>query len=121
MSKNQTLLAILIDWANDTIPDYPASNLIPDDLPDRFMTIERGGGERRAMVLDVADIVIDVYDKESAVDCAEIADYIADHIPDLLAVNDNITLAKVDNVFPLNDTVRGYFRYEIACSINYRR
>lgn len=118
---SNSILTILIAWLNDVFPDYPASTQVPKELPDRFMTIERAGGERRRMVLDMADIVIDVYDKESELDCATMAEYIADHIPDLLKESENITSATVQNVFQLNDTKRGYYRYEIACSIYFRR
>lgn len=119
--NNESIIAFVIDWLGNLVPGYPASTKIPKDLPNQFITVERGGGERRAMVLDMADIVIDVYDKDSEVDCSAIADFIADKIPDLVMESDNITHADVQNVFQLNDTQRGYNRYEIACSVYHRR
>ena len=119
--NNESIIAFVISWLGDLVPGYPASTKIPKDMPDRCITVERGGGERRAMVLDMADIVIDVYDKDSEVDCSAIADFIADKVPDLVKESDNITHADVQNVFQLNDTQRGYNRYEIACSVYHRR
>lgn len=119
--NNESVIAFVISWLGDLVPDYPASTKIPKDLPDQFITVERGGGERRAMVLDMADIVIDIYDKDSEVECSTIADFIADKIPELVMESDNITHADVQNVFQLNDTQRGYNRYEIACSVYHRR
>lgn len=119
--NNESILAMVIAWLGELVPGYPAATKVPTDLPDKFITVERGGGERRAMVLDMADLVIDVYDKESEVDCSAIADFIADKIPSLVEESDNITHADVQNVFQINDTQRGYNRYEIACSVYHRR
>lgn len=119
--NNASIIAIIVAWLNEIVPGYPASTKIPKTLPKRFSIVERGGGERRRMVLDMADIVIDVYDKESEVDCSAIADFIADKIPTLVEESEDITHADVQNVFQLNDTQRGYNRYEIACSVYHRR
>lgn len=121
MNNKPNLLALIIAWVNDLLPDYQASTKIPKQLPATFSIVKRVGGTRRQMVLDMADIEIQIYDKNSELDCSNIADFVADMIPSLLAEYDDITHAEVTSVVQLNDYDLDYNRYTVSCSIYYRR
>lgn len=92
----------------------------PKVRPDKYILVDRTGGPRESMVLDKAEILIEVYDKNSRVDSSDKALEIADLIPQLLAV-ESITRAEVNSVVKLDDTIAQYFRYQIYCDIFNRR
>lgn len=93
----------------------------PRELPDRFITVERTGGPRESMVLDRAEILISVYHKTSQETASNVANQIADQLPELLTYSENITRAKVNSLVNLNDTLAQYYRYQIYCDIYNRR
>lgn len=121
MSKNDNLEAIVISWLRDLVPGYPASSDVAKTLPKRFILVRRTGGNRVAMVGDNAEILIEVYDKDSRADCSEIANFIADHIIQLREDNENITQASVNSNISLDDTIKAYHRYQLYCDIFHSR
>ena len=56
---------IVIDWLKTVAGDYPVSGDIPKERPAKFITVDRTGGPREAMVLDRSEILIEVYHNES--------------------------------------------------------
>jgi len=81
-------------------------------LPEKFILVDRTGGAREAMVLDMAEILIEVYHKTSRFEASEKANAIADAVTGLLQY-DEITRAKVNSVVHLDDTLGQYYRYQI--------
>lgn len=121
MSKRDNLEAIVISWLRDLVPGYPASSDAPKTLPKRFILVRRTGGNRVAMVGDNAEVLIEVYDKDSRADCSEIANFIADHIEQLREDYENITRATVNSNISVDDTVKAYHRYQLYCDIFHSR
>lgn len=121
MSSTNNIEAIVIKWLNDLVPGYPASSDTPKTLPERFILVERTGGAREAMIGDNAEILIEVYDKESRFDCSEIANFIGDHIIQLCEDYENVTHASINSIISLDDTKKQYYRYQIYCDIFHRR
>ncbi len=119
--NSENVEAIVISWLRELVPGYPASSDIPKTLPKQFILVRRTGGNRVAMVGDNAEVLIEVYDKDSRADCSEIANFIADHIVQLREDNENITQASVNSNISLDDTSKGYHRYQIYCDVFHRR
>ena len=92
----------------------------PNQLPLGFVLVDRTGGPRESMVLDRAEILIEVYHKESRELASNKAHEIADALDQLLQV-ENITRAKVNSIIKLDDTVGQQFRYQVYCDIWCRR
>lgn len=121
MSRKENLEAMVISWLRDLVPGYPASSQTPKNLPSRFILVERTGGNREAMLGDNAEILIEIYDKDSQYDCSEIAMFISDHIMDLCVEYENITHAEVNSCIHLDDTLKQYYRYQIYCDVFHSR
>lgn len=111
------VIAWLDQLADVPVPVYGDK---PSTLPESFMLVDRTGGPRESMVLDTAEILIEIYHKTSRVTASDYANIIADHIPELTAV-ESITRAKVNSVVKLDDVIGQYFRYQIYCDIFNRR
>jgi hypothetical protein len=101
--------------------DYPVSAEKPKSPPASFILVDRTGGPREAMVLDRAEILIEVYHKSSRLDASEKANEIADRIVELEAFNHNITHASINSVVSLDDTLGQYRRYQVYCDVYLRR
>lgn len=121
MSRKENLEAVVISWLRDLVPGYPASSDTPKNLPARFILVERTGGAREAMLGDNAEILIEVYDKESRYDASEIANFIGDHIMQLCEEYENVTHTSVNSIISLDDTQKQYHRYQIYCDIFHSR
>lgn len=111
---------IVIDWL-DSITSWAVSGDKPDPAPNQYILVDRTGGPREAMVLDRAEILIEVFDKNSRATASEKANEIADLIPALLAYNDNITRAKVNSLINLDDLLGQSHRYQLFVDVYYRR
>lgn len=120
MSK-QNVEAIVVEWLNDLVPEYKASTDTPKTLPAKFILVDRTGGAREAMLGDSAEILIEVYNKNSKYECSEIASFIADHLHELLEDYEDVTRASVNSVISLDDTTKQYRRYQIYCDIFHSR
>lgn len=114
---------VVVAWLNSLAgyEDYPASGNIPEPRPDSFITVDRTGGPRESMVLDKAEILIEVYHKTSRLDASNKANAVADAIVQLEAYNDNITHAVVNSVVNLDDLLGQYSRYQIYVDCWMRR
>lgn len=119
--SSENVESIVISWLRELVPGYPASSDTPKTLPKQFILVRRTGGNRVAMVGDNAEVLIEVYDKDSRADCSEIASFIADHITQLREDNENITQATVNSNISLDDTIKEYHRYQLYCDIFHRR
>ena len=114
----------VIGWLPDKIEDkadWPISGDKPETLPDNYILVDRTNGPRESMALDQAEILIEVYSKNSRNDASEKANEIADIIPNIKIDVENITRAKVNSVVHLDDTVTKYHRYQVYCDIFARR
>ena len=120
MSKN--IEETVITWLESTVDqDYKVFGDQPNTKPDSYILVDRTGGPRESMVLDQAEILIEVYHKTSRLKASRKADDIADIIHKLLEFDDNITRAVVNSVVNLDDTIAQYHRYQIYCDIYNRR
>lgn len=120
MAKNENLEVIVIDWLK-TIVDVPVSGEKAKTPPEIYVLVDRTRGAREAMVLDRAEILIEVYNKNSRLEASNLANTIGDRIPELLNVSNDITHADVNSIVSLDDLLGGYRRYQIYCDIYHRR
>lgn len=113
---------IVVDWLTSLVGDsWPVSGDKPQRLPSQYILVDRTGGPRENMVLDKAEILIEVYHKTSRVIASDKANDIADHIVDLYAHDENITHATVNSVVNLSDIIGQYHRYQVYCDVWCRR
>lgn len=111
----------VITWLETFLTDaYPVYGDKPKETPIGFCLVDRTGGPRESMVLDQAEILIEVYHKESREIASDTAQLIADAIPSLTEI-ESITRAKVNSFIKLDDTITQHFRYQIYCDIFCRR
>lgn len=101
--------------------EYPVSTKKPKNSPASYILIDRTGGPRESMVLDRAEILIEVYNKSDRLAASNKANQIADRIVELEAFNHNITHADINSVVSLDDLLGQYERYQIYCDIYHRR
>lgn len=116
--------AIVIEWIESiqgSADNWAVSGNKPNPAPDQYILVDRTGGPRESMVLDRAEIMIEVFHKTSRSTASLKADEIADAIPQLLAYNDNITRAAVNSVTNLDDLLGQFHRYQIFCDVYFRR
>lgn len=114
--------ALTIAWLNSILGSgWSAYGDKPDTAPAQFVLVDRTGGPREAMVLDRAELLIEVYHKTSRATAKTKAYDIADRIIELEAYNDNITHASVNSVVNLDDTLAQYHRYQIYIDAYCRR
>jgi hypothetical protein len=113
---------VVIDWLETLLGDaLPVFGDKPKNIPDQgFVLVDRTGGPREAMVLDQAEILIEVYHKTSRVTASDHAQMIADNIPSLHEI-ESITRAKVNSLVKLDDTISQLYRYQLYCDIFCRR
>ena len=112
---------VVIAWLDGFVGEgWPVHGSKPKATPDQFILVDRTGGPREAMVLDRAEILIEVYDKTSQSNASDKAYEIADAVPGLLAEH-NITHAEVNSTTRLDDTLGQYYRYQIYCDVYLRR
>lgn len=111
---------VVINWLK-TFVGVPVSGEKAKTPPESFVLVDRTGGAREAMVLDRAEILIEVYHKSSRLTASELANLIGDKIVELEAVSDNITHADVNSIVSLDDLIGGYRRYQVYCDVYHRR
>lgn len=114
--------SVVIGWLNTKLTDgWNAYADKPKTLPNKFVLVERTGGAREAMVLDMAEILIEVYSKNSRLEASEQANAIADIIPTLVESYGDVTRARVNSVIQLDDTMTQTWRYQIYVDCYVRR
>jgi len=111
---------LVIDWLK-TFVAVPVSSEKASTPPVSFVLVDRTGGAREAMVLDRAEILIEVYNKNSRLEASNLAGIIGDKIIELEGVDQNITHAEVNSIISLDDLIGGYRRYQIYCDVYHRR
>ena len=112
---------LVIGWLDDHAQiTWPVHGDMPDPRPEAFLIVDRTGGAREAMVLDRAEILIEVYHQKSREMASDEAYKIGDLIPELLNI-ESITNATVNSIIKLDDTIGKYFRYQIYCDVYCRR
>lgn len=114
--------AIVVAWLNSWVGNgWAASGNKPKDTPEQYILVDRAGGPRVAMVLDAAQILIEVYHKTSRSTAKNKANEIADRIVELKAYANNVTTAEVNSVVHLPDLIGQQERYQVYCDISCRR
>lgn len=112
---------LVVDWLKTVVGGVPVSGDVPSERPDVFITVDRTGGPREAMVLDRASILIEFYHKTSRLEASNLANSVADQVVALEAFDQNITHADVNSLVSLDDLIGGYKRYQLYCDVYYRR
>jgi hypothetical protein len=124
MDNQPNVEKLVIQWLNglaEVTEAWPVSGDIPKTRPESFITVDRTGGPREAMVLDAAVVLIEVYHKTSRSTASDMANYIADQAPSLPAFAENITGANVNSVVNLDDIIGEYSRYQVYLDVYNRR
>lgn len=112
----------VITWLNSILDNgWVAYGDKPKTTPTKYVLVDRTGGGREAMVMDRAEILIEVYHKDSRATASDLANQLADRIIELEATDDNITHATVNSVVNLDDVLAQYHRYQVYCDIYNRR
>jgi len=110
--------ATVVAWLNSIVGSgWAAHGDKPDNAPAQYLLVDRTGGPRESMVLDKAEILIEVYCKDSRNTAKNKALDIADQIVALEAYAENITHASVNSVVNLDDTLAQYHRYQIYVNV----
>lgn len=110
--------AVVVAWLNSILASgWDAYGDKPDTPGDQYVLVDRTGGPRESMVLDKAEILIEVYHKTSRATAKTLALSIADQIVALEAYNADITHASVNSVVNLDDTLAQYHRYQIYVDV----
>lgn len=110
--------AVVVAWLNSILPaGWDAYGDKPEDAPAQYVLVDRTGGPRESMVLDKAEILIEVYHKTSRSTAKTRANDIADQVVALEAYSADITHASVNSVVNLDDTLAQYHRYQIYCDV----
>lgn len=113
---------LVVSWLNSIVGiGWSAHGDKPDAPGGQYILVDRTGGPREAMVLDRAEILIEVYCKDSRNTAKNKANDIADRIIELEAYNENITHADINSVVNLDDILGQYHRYQIYCDVYCRR
>ena len=112
---------IVIKYLNSKISGWSIAGEAPKSLPEKFITVERSGGGRTAMVLDLAEIKVSIYHKNSKLEAANMADEIADIAPGIVVDYEDVTRSVVNSVVQLDDTTRQYRRYLVYLDVYHRR
>lgn len=109
---------LVVSWLNSIVgAGWSAHGDKPDSPGTQYILVDRTGGPRESMVLDKAEILIEVYHKDSRSTAKNKALDIADQVIALEAYNENITHASVNSVVNLDDLIGGYHRYQIYCDV----
>lgn len=113
---------LVIQWLNSIVgAGWSAHGDKPDSPGDQYIVVDRTGGPREAMVLDRAEILIEVYSKTSRANAKDKALDICDRITELEAYNENITHADINSMINLDDTLAQFYRYQIYADVYCRR
>ena len=109
---------LTVQWLNSILASgWVAYGDKPDTVPAKYVLVDRTGGPRESMVLDKAEILIEVYHKTSRNDAKNIAYDIGDRIIELEAYNANITHAAINSIVNLDDTLAQYHRYQVYVDV----
>ena len=110
--------AVVVAWLNSVLPSgWDAYGDKPKDAGEQYVLVDRTGGPRESMVLDKAEILIEIYHKDSRASAKTVANDIADQVVALEAYSADITHASVNSVVNLDDTLAQYHRYQIYCDV----
>jgi hypothetical protein len=115
---------IAVAWLNSILgTGWAAHGKKPKDTPEQYVLVDRAGGPRVAMVLDAAQLLIEVYHKNDRTKAKDKAYEIADKVPQLNAYSQNVTVRHdaVNSVVHLPDLQTGYERYQVYIDIKHRR
>ena len=110
--------AVVVAWLNSILGSgWDAYGDKPDTAPEKYVLVDRTGGPRENIVLDKAEILIEVYHKTSRSQAKTQANEIADRAIELVDYNENITRAKVNSVVNLDDLLGQFHRYQIYVDV----
>lgn len=110
--------AVVVAWLNTILGSgWAAHGDKPENAPDQYVLVDRTGGPRESLVLDKAEILIEVYHKTSRNTAKNKALDIDDRLKELEAYSDNITRAKRNSLVNLDDTLAQYHRYQIYVDV----
>mgnify|MGYP006921300677 FL=1 len=110
--------AVVIAWLNSILGSgWSAYGDKPETPGTQYVLVDRTGGPRESMVLDKAEILIEVYHQTSRATAKTKALDIADRVVALEAYNADITHAAVNSVVNLDDTLAQYHRYQIYVDV----
>lgn len=110
------------NWLMDHADGWPVSGDIPagKERPSKFIIYDRTGGGRQSMVLDQAEILVEVYDQNSRYDASQKAQELADNVQDMLQY-ENVTHVDANSLVHLDDPQNGYHRYQLYINVYQRR
>lgn len=66
--------AIVIGWLNSNLPEgWTASADIPEEKPEKFVTVERTGGPVSTVRIEQPEVIVSFYHESDAVECSKVA------------------------------------------------
>jgi hypothetical protein len=111
---------LVVSWLNSVLTGDYANKAYgdkPKNAPAQYVVVDRTGGPRDFMVLDKAEILIEVYNKDSRATAKDVAYVLGDRIIELEAYNANITHAAINSIVNLDDTLAQYHRYQVYVDV----
>lgn len=121
MAKGENVEVIFGNWIRSNADGWSVSGNIPEGKrPDKFIIFDRTGGDRSGMVLDRAEMLAEVYHKESRLEASQMANKLADNVQQMLS-NGDITHVDVNSLVHLDDSKNGYYRYQLYINVYHRR
>ena len=118
---NVNVEKVVIEWLDANAGSgWEVFGDMPKERPARFILVDRTGGPRESMVLDRAEILIEVYHKTSRVEASDKANELAGLLPGLVS-NEAVTRSKINSVVKLDDIIGQYWRYQIYVDVYARR
>lgn len=122
MSKLENIEAIAIQFLNSKLPTgWTAYGDKPKTPPTKYVLIERSGGGRSDMVLDRAEVQINVYSKNSRLEASNMANGIADYIHEIAENYEDVTRSRVNSLIQNDDTTTQTWRYILYVDMYHRR
>ena len=110
--------ATVVAWLNSILGSgWSAYGDKPATPGAQYVLVDRTGGPRENLVLDKAEILIEVYHQTSRATAKTKALEIDDRIIELCAYSENITHAKRNSLVNLDDTLAQYHRYQIYVDV----
>lgn len=106
-------------WLKEVTGGWSVTPDIPTKRPNSFVTFDRTGGGYGDLVLDRAEILVEVYDKNSRTLAMQETQKIARTVNKLLEF-ENVTRAEINSIIHLDDVISGYHRYQIYLDVYQR-
>ena len=107
-------LTDITEWLGNQIVNLPAFGVVPEDRPERFITIERTGGDSNRFI-DNATYAVQVW-ASSILEADQLATQLRDACW-LLLEQPWVAAVSPGNLYDFTDPQSGHYRYQFTLEI----